>query len=259
MAIWGANDDVWTYDVERGTLTRLTFEDENIFPILTPDGKHITFSHHSGGNSPNLYWMPSDGSGTMERLDKSNAAHIAQSWSPDGRTLVFLEENLSNWDLWTLSLDGNSEPQPWLRTPFAEWSAVFSPDGRWLAYVSDESGSTEVYIRPFRASGEKVRISTEGGTQPMWAHSGHELFYRDGDKMMVVSIETDPHLRAGKPRQLFEGHYEAGPGENSDYDVAPGDQRLLMVAREQKPPLTHLEVLVGWPDTANLHVVVGKE
>jgi len=103
VAVGGANDDIWTYDVQRGTLTRLTFEDENLFPILTPDGKRITFSHHAGGSSPNLYWMPSDGSGPMERLDASADARFPQSWSPDGRTLIFLEENPSwDWNLWTM-------------------------------------------------------------------------------------------------------------------------------------------------------------
>src|SRR5262249_1002306 len=255
VAVGGANDDVWTYDTQRGTLTRLTFEDENLFPILTPDGKRITFSHHSGGNSPNLYWMPSDGSGPMQRLDTANVGRFAQSWSPDGRTLVFLEENLSDWDLWTFSPDSKSEPQPWLRTPFAEWSAAFSPDGQWLAYVSDESGSTEVYVRRFRGAGEKLQISTDGGTEPMWAHSGRELFYRTGDKMMAVSVESGPPLRRGKPRLLFDGPYEASPGENANYDVAPGDQRFLMVEREQKPRLTHLDVLLDWPD---LHATPSK-
>src|SRR5262249_31979140 len=218
-----------------------------------------TFSHHSGGHSPNLFWMPSDGSGAMERLDTADGAQFAQSWSPDGRTLVFLEENLSDWDLWTLSLDGKHEKRPWLRTPFAEWSAVFSPDGRWLAYVSDESGTKEVYVRAFRGGAEKLQISTEGGTEPMWAHSGRELFYRNGDKMMVVSFEMGQPSHAGKPRQLFEGSYQSAQGENPNYDVAPGDQRFLMVEREQKPPLTHLEILLGWPQEANMHVSPGKE
>ena len=259
VAITGANDDIWTYDVERGTLTRLTFEDENLFPILTPDGKHITFSHHSGGHSPNLYSITSDGSGAMERLDTADAAHIPQSWSPDGRTLVFLEENFSDWDLWTLSLNGKRELQPWLRTPFAEWSAAFSPDGRWLAYVSDESGSNEIYVRAFRGEAEKLQISTGGGTEPMWARSGRELFYREGDKMVVVSVEAGPTFHAGKPRQLFEGPYQSGQGEYANYDLAPGDQRFLMVEREQKLPLTHLEILLGWPQEANMHPIPGKE
>jgi dipeptidyl aminopeptidase/acylaminoacyl peptidase len=186
--------------------------------------------------------MHSDGSGSIEKLDSAEPARFPQAWSPDGKILIFLEENLSDWDLWTLSLDGKHEARPWLRTPFAEWSAAFSPDGRWVAYVSDESGSTDVYVRPFNGSSEKLRISNAGGREPMWAHSGRELFYRDGNKMIAVSVETGSVLRAGKPRQLFEGNYQAGPGETADYDVAPGDNRFLMVQREQKPPLTHLEV-----------------
>ena len=185
----------------------------------------------------------------MQRLDTASLGRFAQSWSPDGRTLVFLEENLSSdWDLWTLPLDGKREPQPWLRTPFAEWSAAFSPDGQWIAYVSDESGVTEVYVRRFRGATEKLQISIGGGTEPIWARSGRELFYRAGDKMMAASVESGPTLRVGRPRQLFEGPFEASPGENADYDVAPDDQRFLMLAREQKPPLTHLDLLLDWPD-----------
>ena len=185
----------------------------------------------------------------MQRLDTASLGRFAQSWSPDGRTLIFLEENLSSdWDLWTLPLDGKREPQPWLRTPFAEWSAAFSPDGQWIAYVSDESGVTEVYVRRFRGATEKLQISIGGGTEPIWARSGRELFYRAGDKMMAASVETRPTLRVGRPHQLFEGPFEASLGENADYDVAPGDQRFLMVAREQKPPLTHLDLVLGWPD-----------
>jgi eukaryotic-like serine/threonine-protein kinase len=188
----------------------------------------------------------------VQRLDTANVGRFAESWSPDGKTLVFLEENLSDWDLWTLSLDDKQGPQPWLRTPFAEWSAAFSPDGRWLAYVSDESGSTQVYVRRFLGAGGKLQISTEGGTEPMWAHSGRELFYRAGDKMMVVSVDSGPSLRATKPHQLFEGSFELSPGENANYDVAPGDQRFLMVTREQKQPQTHLELLLNWPEEANM-------
>jgi serine/threonine-protein kinase len=202
--------------------------------------------------------MHSDGSGSIEKLDSAEPARFPQAWSPDGKILIFLEENLSDWDLWTLSLDGKHEARPWLRTPFAEWSAAFSPDGRWVAYVSDESGSTDVYVRPFNGSSEKLRISNAGGREPMWAHSGRELFYRDGNKMIAVSVETGSVLRAGKPRQLFEGNYQAGPGETADYDVAPGDNRFLMVQREQKPPLTHLEVLLGWPTEANAHTAPEK-
>ena len=142
---------------------------------------------------------------------------------------------------------------PWLRTPFSEWGAAFSPDGRWLAYVSDETGRSEVYVRPYSGAGEKLQISRDGGTEPQWAHNGHELFYRDGEKMMVVSVETGPRFHAGKPRLLFEGPYQASPVDNANYDVAPGDQRFLMVKRQAKPPLTHLELILGWPEETKTH------
>src|SRR5262249_12359207 len=119
-------------------------------------------------------------------------------------------------------------------------------------------GSTEVYVRRFLGAGEKLQISAEGGTEPMWAHSGRELFYRVGGKMMVVSVETGLRLHADKPRQLFEGPFEPTPGENADYDVVPGDQRFRMVAREQKPPLTQLQLLLHWPVKTYSQLIPGK-
>ena len=135
---------------------------------------------------------------------------LRMSWSPDGQLLAFIEVNpTTGWDIWVLRHRGDRKAQPFLRTPFNEGAPRFSPDGRWLAYISDESGRYEIYVQPYPGPGGKWQISTEGGTEPVWNPNGRELFYRSGDKMMAVDIATQPSFAAGKPRMLFEGPYVA--------------------------------------------------
>jgi len=149
-----------------------------------------------------------------------------------------------------LNLKGERKPQPFLQTPANESGGMFSPDGRWLAYESDESARWEVYVQPFPGPGGKVQISTEGGVEPVWARNGRELFYRNGDKMMVAAVETKPTFAAAKPKLLFERHYEAStPPVLANYDVSLDGQRFLMIkAGEQESSETQLHVVLNWSD-----------
>jgi serine/threonine-protein kinase len=153
-------------------------------------------------------------------------------------------------DIWVLRLQGDRKPRPFLQTPSNEYKPVFSPDGRWVAYGSDETGRQEIYVRPFPGPGGKMQISTDGGTEPMWARNGRELFYRNGDKMMVTAVETRPVFAAAKPKLLFEGHYGTGIGGfEPDYDVSPDGQKFLMIkASEQESAATQLNVVLNWSD-----------
>jgi Tol biopolymer transport system component len=146
-----AGRDVWVYDLNRGVPTRLTFgEGNDDTPVWSPDGEYIFFSSTGSGGVPNLYRKRADGSGEEERLTDSNNIQYPSSISPDGRFLAYHEVNAeSDWDLWLLPLEGNQEPELFLRTPFGELEAEFSPNGRWIAYQSAESGTTEIYVRPF--------------------------------------------------------------------------------------------------------------
>jgi eukaryotic-like serine/threonine-protein kinase len=242
------SNQVWVYDFERQTLTRLTFEgSDNELPIWTPDGRRVVFYSNQKGPL-NLFWQMADGSGGLERLTTSDgSAHAAMSWSPDGRTLAFTNAGPNIRDIWTLNIS-DRKTQPFLTTPFVEGGAQFSPDGRWLAYVSNESGRGEVYVQPYPGPGGKWQISTDGGLEPMWNRNGRELFYRSGDRMMAVAVSTQNGFAPGRPQLLFERHYASTilPQTGVFYDVSPDGQRFLMV-KEPEQASTPISIVLNWP------------
>ena len=247
VQIFGATSDVWIYDILRKTMTRLTFEGSNDGPLWTPDGQRVTFDSTRAGGPGSLFWKPADGSGAAEQLTTtSQYRNIATSWSPDGKMLAFSESGVN--DIWVLPFEGESKPQPFLQTPFLEGAARFSPDGRWVAYTSNESGRFEIYVQPFPGPGGKWQISTEGGTEAVWAGNGQELFYRNGEQMLAVDITTQPAFSAGSPELLFEGQYfnDSSVGyPAANYDVTPDGQRFLMI-REEQPEVPQINVVLNW-------------
>ncbi|MFY9530722.1 MAG: protein kinase [Candidatus Acidiferrales bacterium] len=260
VSILEQETQVWLYDLARETSTRLTFEGNyNLNPVWTPDGKQIAFESNKEG-TPNLFWQLADGSGGLERLATSENIQSPVSWSPDRQMLAFFEINpTTGFDIWVLRL-GDRKAQPFLRTPFNESVPRFSPDGRWLAYTSDESGRYEIYVQPYPGPGGKWLISTEGGTEPAWNPNGRELFYRSGDKMMAVEIATQPSFAAGKPRMLFEGRYEPAPAPIANYDVSPDGQRFLMLKRSESAgeAPTQINVVLNWFEELKRRVPTGK-
>jgi hypothetical protein len=261
--------NIWLYDLVRDTLTRLTFQGGyNLMGAWTPDGKRIAFESDMEG-AGNLFWQLADGSGGLERLATSENPQVPNSWSQDGKLLAFIEINPSTGnDIWVLGMGDPSlgsgqvrKAQPFLRTPFLESAPRFSPDGHWLAYISDESGRIEIYVQPYPDPGGKWQISTEGGTEPAWNRNGRELFYRSGNKMMAVDIATQPSFTAGKPRMLFEGPYVATTGTFPNYDVSPDGQRFLMLkpteSAEAAP--TQINVVLNWFEELKQKVPTGKK
>ena len=258
---------LWLYDLPREALTRFTFEgNTNLNPTWTPDGKRITFNSNKEG-ATNIFWQLADGSGGLERLTTSEYLQGPSSWSPDGQLLAFIEINpTTGYDIWVLRMGDPSagsgqvrKAQPFLRTPFLESAPRFSPDGRWLAYISDESGHREIYVQPYPGPGGKWQISTEGGTEPVWNPNGRELFYRSGDKMMAVDIATQPGFAVGKPRMLFEGPYV--PATVTFYDVTPDGQRFLMLKPSEQAPAapTQINVVLNWFEELKQKVPSGRK
>jgi serine/threonine-protein kinase len=253
----------WLYDLSRDTLTRLTFQGNlNNRPVWTPDGKRIAFQSNNEGPL-NIFWQRADGSGGLERLTTSEYTHAPHSWSPDGQLLAFIEVNPTTGnDIWVLRLgDPARDAQPFLRTPFNESVPRFSPDGHWLAYISDESGRYEIYVQPYPGPGGKWQISTEGGTEPVWNPTGRELFYRSGDKMMAVYIATQPGFAAGKPRMLFEGPYLPTPLTAANYDVSLDGQRFLMLkpSEQVQAAPTQINVVLNWFEELKRRVPAGAK
>jgi len=240
--------DIWAYDVPRGTWSQLTFNARSGVPVWTPDGKRITFVVATDGRSK-LYWKAADGGGPDELL--STEPGNPHSWAPDGRLLARAGGNPTGGggsQVMLLSMDGGRETRPLLaKREGTEMAApAIHPSGRWIAYVANDSGRRQVYVRPFPEGEGRWLVSVEGGTQPMWGRNGQELFYRDGDKMMAVRVTTTPVFRADTPRLLFEGHYES-PAVRANYDVMADGQHFVMVkAAEQESTNRRLNIVVNW-------------
>ena len=243
----GANTGIWVYDIARTSLSRLVFGFDNIAPMWTADGSRITFSSTREGPY-DVFWQPSDGSGPAERLVASQGYAAYGSWSPDGTTLIFGERRPERGgDLWLMQPEGERTPEIFLQSPANERSPVFSPDGRWIAYESDESGQFEVYLTSFPESARKLQVSAGGGVWAMWNRNGRELFYRNGDALMAVTVTATDEIRLGKPRRLFERRFL------HRFDVTPDGQRFVMVIPNESapPPPTQLNLVLNWDEELN--------
>jgi len=255
--VWTQGDrNVWMHDLSRGVTTRLTFEGRNARAIWTPDGERVTYASATAG-AENLYWRRSDGSGTAERMASSERQQAPGAWTPDGKTLLFMQgDAATGYGIWGVSPEGDRRPNPVVQTAFSEQYADLSPDGHWLAYVSNQqSGRLQVYVQPYPGPGARQQISVDGGTAPAWSRDGRELFYTTASsvggqatltKMMVVPVQLNPAFTSGMPRILFEGRY--GTTANiRGYDVA-ADGRFLMVQQKDRAPtrLADMIIVQNW-------------
>jgi Tol biopolymer transport system component len=250
LALWigTADDEVWTYEIDRGILARVAQGATN--PVWSPDGEWIVTSGARGDDD--LGRVRADGSGEPEPLLRRKGNQVPTSISPDGRVVAFTEDTPETGsDVWTLSLD-TRETHLVLGTRFNESAATFSPDGRLLAYVSDETGENEVYVQPFPGPGARRQVSVEGGTSPVWGRPPKVLFYQNRTAMMTVSVQTGASFQSSPPRQIFDGVL---PPTFDDvmaaWDLGPGGQGFVMPRQLEQKQASTLMLALNWsPDAA---------
>ena len=260
--------DIWILDLERATRTRFTTGGSGAFPVWAPDGSRVAFQSTAPGPW-NLFWKPANGGDAQPLLSTSQPSatrswpntgadllpgtlptlsgaspQFPMSWSPDGAILAFHERKPDGErDLWVVS--PGQDPVPFLLTPFDERSPRFSPDGKWIAYVSDESGRNDVYVQPFPGPGPKWLVSTDGGIDPVWSKDGHELFYRQNDQLMVASVAPKGEFSADRPRRLFEIRFDASDN-GPNYDVSRDGKWFVMPRSDRGPAQIELHVVLNW-------------
>jgi serine/threonine-protein kinase len=252
------NWDVWTYDIARGVATRLTFgEGYDADAVWSPDGRWIAFASDREG-APTAYRKRTDGSGDAERLHEPGLVAFSApvAWSPDGNVIVVQTGGgPTGDDLYFLEIGVEDKVEPFRATPFNESAPAFSPDGRWIAYVSNETGRPEVYVSSYPPGGGIWQISDSIGDQPRWSRSGRELFFRTDEGVMAVDVDgSGESFRADKARLLFSGSFLGGVGgvsvpglSFSDYDVsADGSRFVMFTGGDNELGFSTMNVITGW-------------
>jgi serine/threonine-protein kinase len=273
LQIFDASHEIWTWDFVRAKLTRLTFSPHGDYgPLWTKDGRHIIFgSPRDAPNRSNLFWQASDGTGNDERLTTSVNGQRTNAISPDGTRVVLEEERPpAGYDFMLLSFAGAPRVEPLLQTPFDERNAAISPDGRWMAYESNESGRFQIYTRPFpNVADARYEISNGGGRTPVWSPTGRELFFVNRTSIMAVTVQFTPTFSPGNPTKLFDapsimldGRFIA-TGTHRTYDISRDGQRFLMIKENAGPserdaPLATMIVVQNWFEELKAKMAAGK-
>ena len=261
VEIEGSHHDIFVYDTTSGVLSNITTDGVSHWPVWSPDGRDVGYRNGPMGRFQ-LWQVRADRSRAPEPVRAAGVSQSAESYSPDGQTIAYTAAAPGVPSKVTIvPLQGNGTPRPLDNSRYAQGSPKFSPDGRWLAYCSNESGKPQVYVQAFPGPGSKIQVSSDGGTDPVWKRAGDELFYRNGDSMMAVSIAAGPSLTNGRPHELWKGHYSHGMSSScgpagltsSNYDVTPDGARFLMIKDEDQDSATsrQLVVVLGWADELN--------
>jgi serine/threonine-protein kinase len=242
--------DIWIYDVKRHTNTRLTFTSSNAAPVWSADGKDIFYtSFDPTGRSSTVYRKPADGSREADVVATPGGRSYVAWLSKDGAEAVldFVNPGAGMADVVRMALQPQARPSPLASGAADTYGASVSPDGRWVAYHSDETGRPEVYVRDMTGTGGRWQVSNAGGEEPHWSRDGRELYYRSDNRMMAASIDAHTAFQSGTPRLLFEGVYNLRSDSLRSYDVDPTTGRFLMLRPlEEGQPPPSIRVTLNW-------------
>lgn len=265
VQVQGATDHIWLYDLDRPANpgTRLTFLGDNACPVFTPDGTRIAFRSNMSGQYE-LYWVPiagvgggGGGGGAPDLLYSSDRSPIPCGFADNGRTLVFVQQKQASampgapaaaggLEIWSVNVDDASTARPIAQSPASCWGASVSPDGRFLAYVCDETGRPEVYVQTLSGGATRRQVSAEGGMAPLWARTGGELYFRSGDQITAVRVAVEPAFMVGRPRVMFQGAMTSATNVSANCDVTPVGEFVFLRAQEDQSKVAHLDVILNW-------------
>ena len=273
VQVQGATDHLWMYDLERPAAagTRLTFNADNTCPVFTADGKRLAFRSNMSGRHE-IYWMGVDGSGIggggPEILYSSDRAPAPCCFADDGKTIVFTQQRApggaatqthasaaavaSAIEIWYAPVDNPGAARALAQSPTSAWGAAVSPDNKFIAYVSDETGRPEVYVQQYSGTsatgggGARRQVSAEGGAAPIWSRVGGELFFRAGDQIIGVRIAVEPTFMVGRPRVLFQGPSTPPTHLVRNYDLLPSGDFVVLRGQEETARVSSLNVTLNW-------------
>jgi Tol biopolymer transport system component len=244
------NEDIWVYDIQRGSSERITYGGLYFEPIWHPDSKSLAYTSRPDYT---VFWKSIEEAGEAIQITSEDAGFGAAAFTTDGKGLIAYKHSVSSgWDMWLLSLDSENrselrdkEPKILLKTNSHEFFPALSPDGKWIAFTTNRDGRWEIYVAPYPSMERLIPISTTGGEEPLWNPNGKELIYRWEDRWYVVDVETEPSFKAGNPRLLFEGSYINVPGYS--WDMSPDGERFLLIENPEHTKVrTELVVITNF-------------